>query len=105
MKFNESALKFLTDLQAQNGHDLGYSLAVEGDVIFVIIVAQPSMTPKRWNTGNPRIMFLIDEDEYEMGQDELVADLTARIQEHMVLVTDEGVDIFGNSTEISNETH
>lgn len=94
--FKDGALKFMKDLEALNGEDLIYSLALEGGNVFVMVTAHPSMTKKRWATGNQRLMFLIDETEYIMGQDELVEDLTNRIAEQMVFVTDDDVDIFGN---------
>jgi hypothetical protein len=103
ISFENSALKFMKDLEAKNGEDLIYSLALEGGNVFVMITAFPSMTKKRWSTGNQRLMFLIDTAEYDIEQDLLVEDLTKRIQEHMVFVDDPDVDIFGNKISSGNK--
>lgn len=96
IRFKDGALKFLHDLEKENGSDLIYSLALEAGNVFVMVTAFPSMTKKRWTTGNERLMFIIEPGEYIMGQDFMVEDLTKRIQEHMVLVDDPDVDIFGS---------
>jgi hypothetical protein len=102
--FKDGALKFMKDLEKQNGDDLIYSLALEGGNVFVMVTAHPSMTKKRWDTGNERIMFLVEETEYILDQDLLVEDFTERLTEHMVYVTDEDIDIFGNRIGVSDET-
>ena len=87
-EFKNKGLSFITELANKNGHDLIYSLALEAGNVFVIVAAHPSMTKKRWTTENERLMFLIDESEYEMNQDELINDLTKRIEAHMYYVGD-----------------
>jgi len=84
--FKDGGFHFINSLANKNGHDLIYSLALEKGNIFVCIAAHPSMTKKRWSTGNERITFLIDKEEYNMDQDELIADLTRRITDHIVYV-------------------
>jgi hypothetical protein len=93
MKFNDGGLGFLQKLAEKNGNDLGYSLALESGNVYVIIVAYPSMTKKRWKTHNERserIMFHVPEYEYDMDQDELIDQLSKKIENLMYYVDEDG---------------
>ena len=89
--FKDGGLQFINDLANKNGTDLGYSLALEAGNVFVIVVAYPSMTKKRFNTEKERIMFHIPEDEYDMDQNKLIDRLSEQIQDHMYFVDEENI--------------
>lgn len=96
ISFKDGGLRFLREMEKKNGDDLIYSLALEKGNVFVCIAAHPSMTAKRWDTGNERILFIIDEGEYVMDQDLLIDDLTERVKDHTVYVTDDDIDVLGD---------
>jgi hypothetical protein len=79
IKFSDAGLSFITDIKSKCGDDLIYSLAYENGHIFVCVVAHPSLTTRKFNTENGRILFLISEDEYELPQDELINKLKDKI--------------------------
>jgi hypothetical protein len=85
--FQNKALSFLKGMEERMGNDLIYSLALEAGNVFLCVAAHPSMTPKRWDTERERILFLIDEEEYGMDQDELIEVLSERLEDHMYYVT------------------
>jgi hypothetical protein len=86
LTFDGGAFKFINDLSNAAGDDLIYSLALENGNLFMCVTAYPSMTKKRFDTGNERLLFLINPDEYSFTQDKMVSKLAEMIAEHVTLV-------------------
>lgn len=84
-KFKDGAMNLLTSLAKLSGDDLIYSLALEKGNVFVCVAAHPSMTNKRFDTGNERLLFLIDEVEYDKNEDDVIKNVAEQINEHVVI--------------------
>lgn len=92
VSFKNGALRFLKSLERGAGEDLIYSIALERGQVFICVAAHPSMTKKRFSTGNERLLFLIDPTEFTKGMDDVVKDVVEQINEKIYLVGDTNED-------------
>lgn len=89
VKFKDGAGDFIKKLAKKIGDDLIYSLALENGNFIMCVTAHPSMTTKRFLTESEmRLLFLIDEDDFNLPQDELIENMAAQIQHNLVDVSE-----------------
>lgn len=98
--FTENGLRFLLELERMNGDDLVYSLARERGQTFLMVVAFPSMTSRRWNLKDDekrdedgtRLMLHLDENDLNKDQNTLLHDIKEQIDYHTLTEDEDETD-------------